>query len=103
MGGLDDFSAGRLAKTVASLVPRHYVVMEVKNNLVEADRIATAKKFPSKHFKKVARVVMGEPSADFKEMVKDKLLKKKQEKLDAAFKVKKAEKEKKKIIAQKQK
>merc|ERR1712151_251477 len=93
--GLDDFSASRLAKTVASLVPRHYVVMEVKSNLIEADRIATAKKFPSKHFKKVARVVMGEPNADYKEVVKDKLLKKKQEKLDAAFKVKKAERKKK--------
>merc|ERR1712048_661852 len=72
-------------------------------NLVEADRTATAKRFSSKHFKKVARVVMGEPSAEYKELVKDKLLKLKQEKLDAAFKVKKAEKEKKKIIAQKQK
>merc|ERR1712151_501819 len=101
--GLDDFSASRLVKTVAPLVPRHYVVMEVKNNLVESDRTATAKRFSSKHFKKVARVVMGEPSAEYKELVKDKLLKLKQEKLDAAFKVKKAEKEKKKIVAQKQK
>merc|ERR1711953_1428763 len=39
----------------------------------------------------------------YKEKVKDKLLKAKQLKLDAAFKAKKAEKEKKKLIAQKQK
>merc|ERR1712151_282539 len=101
--GLDDLSASRIMKTVAPLVPRHYVVMEVKSNLVEAERKANAKKFPSRHFKKVAFVVMGEPTTAHKEMVKKKLLSLKQTKLDLTFKAKKLEKERKKIIAQKQK
>merc|ERR1712048_371039 len=96
--GLDDLSASRLIKTVAPLVPRHYVVMEVKQNLAETDRLANLKKFSSRHFKKVAHVVMGEPSAAHKELVHDKLLKAKQLKLDAKFIAKKAEKEKKKLI-----
>merc|ERR1712176_473255 len=101
--GLDDLSASRIIKTVAPLVPRHYVVMEVKNNLVEADRAANLKAFPSRHFKKVAHVVMGEPSTAHKDLVKDKLLKAKQLKLDAMLKATQAEKARKKIIAQQQK
>merc|ERR1711988_480155 len=101
--GLDNLDAAKIIKTVAPLVPRNYVVMEVKSNLVEAERTAAVKKFPSRLFKKTAYVMMGEPSAAHKEMVKNKLLKAKQLKLDAAFKAKKAEKERKKLIAQKKK
>merc|ERR1712187_103997 len=101
--GLDDLSAGKIIKTVASLVPRNYVVMEVKDNLVAADRQANLKKFSSRHFKKIAHVVMGEPDAAHKELVKNKLLKVKQAKLDAQFKQQQAEKAKKKLIAQKAK
>merc|ERR1712107_568360 len=96
-------TASKIIKTVAPLVPRHYVVMEVKGNLIEAERAANLKKFPSRLFKKTACVMMGEPIAAHKELVKNKLLKVKQQKLDAQFKQKKAEKERKKLIAQKQK
>merc|ERR1712048_801270 len=71
--GLDDLSASKIIKTVAPLVPRHYVVMEVKSNLVEAERIANVKKFTSKSFSKKALVVMGEPSAAHKDLVKKKM------------------------------
>merc|ERR1711972_102039 len=76
---------------------------EVKSNLVEAERTANAQKFSSRHFKKVAHVVMGEPNQAHKDLVKDKLLKTKQLKLDAAFKTKQAEKQRQKLQAKKQK
>lgn len=51
---MDDFSARRVINAIACVVPRHYVVMEVKENLVESDRKANLKRFSASHFKKVA-------------------------------------------------
>merc|ERR1712048_1358105 len=52
--GLDDYSASKIIKTVAPMVPRNYVVMEVKSNLVEAERIANLRKFSARNFKRTA-------------------------------------------------
>merc|ERR1712232_307248 len=94
---MDDYSVSRLIDTVASMVPRHYIVMEVQKNLLSVERSKTAKRFNARHFKRIAHVVMGEPSQSHKDMVKKKILEKKQFKLDNAYKAKLAEKEKRRL------
>merc|ERR1712194_811269 len=94
--GVDDQSIRRAIFAAAPFVPRNYVVMEVKKNLVEADRKENLQRFNLPHFRKVAHVVMGEPKADFKEKVHAQLLQEKQAKADVAFRKAKAEKARKK-------
>merc|ERR1712226_600906 len=110
VGLVDDGSIRRAVMAVAPLVPRHYVVMEVKQNLVATDRSANLKRFNLPHFKRVAQVVMGEPKKDFKEKTHAKLLQEKQLQEDEAWKQKKveferrkAEKARKKLVEQKRK
>merc|ERR1712048_214029 len=95
--------ANRIIDIVAAAVPRHYVIMEVKKNLVSADRKINAKRFSARNFKRIAHVVMGEPSQAHKDLVKKKVLAEKQAKLDAEHKAKLAEKQKKKIQALREK
>merc|ERR1712108_122506 len=76
---MDDFSVRRVLNSVVATQPRHYVVMEVKSNLVAADRAETLKRFSYPFYKKVAVVTMGEPSADFKAKVHEGMLREKQE------------------------
>jgi len=100
---MDNFSVRRLVNTIAAVVPRNYVIMEVKANLVEADRKQILQRFSAPHFRKVAQVVMGEPSAEYKKVELEKMLKEKQEKSDALWHAKKAEKERKKRVAERAK
>lgn len=100
---MDDSSVNRVINTAASLVPRHYVVMEVKQNLVASERTQNLKRFPARHFKRIAQVMMGEPGAAHKELVKKKILTAKQSKVEAEWKTQKAEKEKLRARKQKQK
>merc|ERR1712151_827765 len=76
---------------------------EVKENLVAADRKATLKRFDVPHFKKIAKVVMGEPDKEYKDKTYAQLLVAKQAKADREFKAAKLEKERKKAIAKRQK
>merc|ERR1712066_752792 len=99
----DDNSIRRAIMQVAPLLPRHYVLMEVKQNLVAADREANLKLFKQPHFKQIAHVMMGEPTKDFKEKVHIKLLEDKQAKSDVEWKKEKAEKERKKLQKKKAK
>merc|ERR1712061_440357 len=69
----------------------------------EADRKEVLQRFCAPHFRRVAHVVMGEPSADYKKLELEEMLKDKQDKSDAAWHAKKAEKERKKQIAERQK
>merc|ERR1712113_768749 len=62
---MDDMSIRRVLNVVAPIVPRNYVVMEVKENLTAADRKNNVQRFSHPAYKKVARVVMGEPNDDF--------------------------------------
>merc|ERR1712217_1021250 len=82
---------GKSILAIAPLIPRHYVIMEVKQNLVAADRKELLKRFRQPHFKRVAKVVMGEPAADYKKKVHAQLLEEKQKKSDADWNRKKAE------------
>merc|ERR1711862_437931 len=55
---MDDFSVRRVVNTVALMMPRNYVIMEVKSNLLAADRKETLKRFRYPGYKQVAHVVM---------------------------------------------
>jgi len=101
--GMDDRSIRRVLRAVAPVVPRHYIVMEVKSNLLQSERKEILKRFSAPHFRKTAHVVMGEPSEEFKRTQLDKLLKAKQDKADIAWRAKKAEDKRKKEIERRQK
>merc|ERR1711948_69551 len=93
---MDNYSARRVVNSIAAVVPRNYVIMEVKSNLIEGERKEVLKRFSASHFKKVAHVVMGEPSEEFKKTELEKMLVEKQENADNLWKAKKVEKERKK-------
>merc|ERR1712039_719177 len=100
---VDDQSIRKAIMNMAPLVPRHYIVMEVKENLVADDRKANLQRFSLPHFKKIAKVMMGEPAAEYKEKVYAQMLVDKQNKSDREFKQAKIEKQRKKQIAKRQK
>eukprot|EP00418_Pyrodinium_bahamense_P097688 CAMPEP_0179046642 /NCGR_PEP_ID=MMETSP0796-20121207/18791_1 /TAXON_ID=73915 /ORGANISM="Pyrodinium bahamense, Strain pbaha01" /LENGTH=939 /DNA_ID=CAMNT_0020743071 /DNA_START=42 /DNA_END=2858 /DNA_ORIENTATION=- len=100
---LDELSARKVLRTVASLVPRNYVVMEVRANLLKAERQEFLRRFNAPHFRRIARVAMGEPDEAHKSRVRSALLEAKQERLDFEWKAKQVERERKRQIEMRQK
>merc|ERR1712136_317644 len=101
MGGvgipsLDDWSIRRVLQAVAPLQQRHYVVMEVKSNWLKEERAALLARFEA--FKKVAVVIVGEPTLEFKKHTQRLNLKQKQEASNAEFRAKQAEEKKKSLL-----
>merc|ERR1712232_302389 len=96
---MDDLSIRRVLSAVAPFVPRNYIVMEVKENLCKDDRASNLKRFSNPLYKKVAHVCMGEPTADYKKVVHERILKRKQDKALHEWKGRRAEKERKKAAA----
>jgi hypothetical protein len=76
---MDDLSVRRLIRSVAPVLRRKYVIMEVRNNLLVAQRKKVLEHFHS-DFKKIAIVAMGEPTQGHKDKVQQDLLEKKREK-----------------------
>jgi len=100
---MDDAGMRQVLTTIAQVHKRNFVVMAVKSNFLGMDRKEAIKKFSAPYFKKVAHVLIGEPSKDFKDYNQSLLLKDKQSVVDADFKAKKLEEVRKKLIAKKQK
>eukprot|EP00927_Polykrikos_kofoidii_P053918 TRINITY_DN48438_c0_g1_i1.p1 TRINITY_DN48438_c0_g1~~TRINITY_DN48438_c0_g1_i1.p1 ORF type:complete len:747 (+),score=169.75 TRINITY_DN48438_c0_g1_i1:333-2243(+) len=96
---MDDFSVRRVLNSIAPTVPRNYVVMEVKQNLVAVDRKENLNRFPNASFKKVARVALGDPTEEFQKVARRALLKEKVAKAEFEWKAKKIERERKKMVA----
>merc|ERR1712113_411324 len=82
---LDDHSIQKSVYAIAPLQARNFVVMEVKGNLMEDERKELLAHFPTSVFKRIAWIVMGEPSAEFKKHSQQLVLKQKQEAADKAF------------------
>lgn len=101
--GMEDFSIRRVINNIAPAIPRHYVIMEVRSNLMASERAQILKRFSAPHFKVSAKVVMGEPTKPYKTEQLAKLLKAKQDKNDTEFKVRKENKDRKKQEAIRQK
>lgn len=97
---MDDGSIQRVIKSIAPVVPRNYVVMEVKSNLVKEERLETLKHFNTPNFKKVALVIMGEPDLDFKQKSYTSLLVEKQSRIDFEWQSKKTAAKRQKELAE---
>lgn len=100
---LDDLSARAMLQTIATAQQRNLVVMEVKSNLMKEERKEALIRFNMPHFKKVAQIMVGEPTKDYKERVASLMLKEKQEAADAEFKQKQAEDQRKRLILKREK
>mmetsp|Transcript_31905 Transcript_31905/g.94860 ORF Transcript_31905/g.94860 Transcript_31905/m.94860 type:complete len:882 (-) Transcript_31905:62-2707(-) len=100
---LDDGSVKQILNMAASVQKRHFVVAEIKGNLTKQDRLDSAKRFFLPHFNKVAQVMVGTPSDDFKQFVYDQKLKEKQEKSNAEFVVEQAKKKNARFLELRQK
>ena len=100
---LDELTPRKVLYAIAGLVPRNYVVIEVKSNLLKSERKELLRRFDLPHFRRVAAVVVGEPPESFKSKVQAALLKEKQEKLDAEWKVRKERRKQEKILQERQK
>ncbi|CAJ1350593.1 unnamed protein product [Effrenium voratum] len=103
IGTLEDLSLQKVINSIAATIPRNYVVMEVRGNLVAEERAEVLKRFSLPHFKKSAMVVMGKPLEEFKDRLRAKILKEKQSKSDNEWKLKKAQRDQAKQMARRQK
>eukprot|EP00449_Zooxanthella_nutricula_P044184 CAMPEP_0198608606 /NCGR_PEP_ID=MMETSP1462-20131121/155978_1 /TAXON_ID=1333877 /ORGANISM="Brandtodinium nutriculum, Strain RCC3387" /LENGTH=1011 /DNA_ID=CAMNT_0044340411 /DNA_START=236 /DNA_END=3272 /DNA_ORIENTATION=- len=100
-----DFDIASVRRAVYSIAPlqsRHYVVMEVRGNLIKDERQALVKRFSDGAFKIHAHVAVGTPTQDFKDLVQRLTLKQKQESSDRAFQLKKMEEKRKWQLAKAQ-
>jgi len=88
---LDDLSASRVLMTAAPALQRNFVVMHVRGNLLAEERKAMVAKFPTSDFRRTAKVMMGEPPAEFRSWVQDQVLEVKRAKAEAEAKRKKVE------------
>merc|ERR1711957_446779 len=75
---LDDFALLKTIYSIAPMLKRDYVVMEVKGNLVADERKKALECFPEDTFTKTAMVVVGEPPNEFKAKAHLQLLEEKQ-------------------------
>jgi len=80
-------SCKKVLMDLAVMQPRNFVIMEVKGNLIQEERLATLAKFKNHGvFKTVADVIMSDPTPSFKKIVNEKFLAEKQRKSDLEHK-----------------
>merc|ERR1712187_401573 len=82
---LDDLSVQKILRVMAPVQQRHYIVMEVKANLMKSERKELLEAFTAPGYKTVALVLVGEPPLDFKRKSQELLLQQRQEAADAEF------------------
>lgn len=97
---MDDFSLMQSLKAVAPVLKKNYVYMELKSNLIAKEREMALKGFLGADFKKVAAVIMGEPTAEYKEKVKSFILEEKTKLAVIEMEKKKAEASRKRAAAE---
>eukprot|EP00434_Breviolum_minutum_P038299 symbB.v1.2.033969.t1/scaffold4301.1/size41663/1 len=81
---IDDGSAKRTLLAAAGLQNRNIVVMEVQGNLSKSERAQALHILASPGLKRSAKVLLGEPSPDYRQHVRDGLLKEKQARVEKA-------------------
>eukprot|EP00930_Biecheleria_cincta_P069928 TRINITY_DN575_c0_g3_i1.p1 TRINITY_DN575_c0_g3~~TRINITY_DN575_c0_g3_i1.p1 ORF type:complete len:877 (-),score=289.78 TRINITY_DN575_c0_g3_i1:28-2658(-) len=95
---LDDWSVRKIITAVAPVLPRNFIVPELKSNLISGEREKALKHFMADDFERKAVVVMGEPSAASKERVQAVMLAEKKDKLQVEKKKKAQEEERKRLL-----
>ncbi|CAE7667092.1 Hnrnpu, partial [Symbiodinium pilosum] len=68
---MDDYSVSKVLKAFATVLPRNFIIAEVKNNLLAEERQKTLSRFPSHCYTKEVRVLVGEPAADYKTFIQE--------------------------------
>lgn len=92
---IDDRSVAKMVEQFAPVAARNFVVLEVKGNLTVTGRRIGLDRFPGSVFKRVCKVVMGEPPAEYRAHVQKTLLDQKRAKVEQELRYKKLEREKK--------
>mmetsp|Transcript_74141 Transcript_74141/g.206076 ORF Transcript_74141/g.206076 Transcript_74141/m.206076 type:complete len:881 (+) Transcript_74141:79-2721(+) len=100
---LDDLSHRRLLQLVAPMHSRSFIMMEVKANLVREERKELVTKWCPASFRRVAVVLLGEPSAAFKKRSQELILKQKQDAAESEHKEKLDRAHRNKVLARRQK
>jgi len=100
---MDDFSVRRMLAHIAPTARRSFVIPELRSNLLAADRKMALSKFPPEEFRRTATVVVGEPTAEFKEQVQALMLADKRNAALAELKKKREEDARKRLIEEKKK
>merc|ERR1712151_439881 len=90
---MDDCSAQKALMAVVPALKRDVICMELDANLQAAERVRALKRFPASDYKRVAVVVMGDPSDAYKARIHKKMLDEKIEKAQ----IEKAQKEKQRL------
>merc|ERR1719409_1072406 len=65
MPSLDEYSMSKVMSLLAASLRRHVLVLEMKANLLKAERMETVQRFHGDDFKRIASVVMGKPDKTF--------------------------------------
>mmetsp|Transcript_132360 Transcript_132360/g.240782 ORF Transcript_132360/g.240782 Transcript_132360/m.240782 type:complete len:1053 (-) Transcript_132360:66-3224(-) len=100
---LDDSSVSRVVSHVAPVMRRDYVVAELKGNLIAEERKKALLRFGGPGFKKVAAVLVGEPTEEYKAHVRSMILGDKVAKVEAEKKKKAQEEERKRLHEERRK
>jgi len=100
---LDNWSVRKVLSAVAPVLPRNFVVAELKSNLVADDRSKALGRFSSQDFTRKAVVLMGEPTQAYKDRVHSLLLTQKKAKAEAEQRRKAQDEERKRLLELKKK
>merc|ERR1712129_659545 len=100
---MDDLSVRNSLVSLTPAIKRNYLVMELKNNLLAEKRQKALQRFNGPNFKKVALVLMGEPTAEYKKKVQTLMLAEKTAEAEVGKKKKAAEDERKRLAEEREK
>merc|ERR1719203_2499782 len=100
---MDDFSVRRLLQHIAPTARRNFVIPELRANLLAEERKQGLARFPTPEFRRVAAVMVGEPTAEFKGQVQGLILADKKSAAEAELKKKRDEETRKRLIEEKKK
>ncbi|CAE7497069.1 Ech1, partial [Symbiodinium natans] len=93
----------QILQAAAAAQQRDILFLEVRNNLLKEERVQAVTRFRLPHFKRVAKVLLGQPSADYLEHVYEQLRKEKQEKADADFELQRQQATQQKLLEMQEK
>merc|ERR1740139_2124642 len=100
---MDDASISKLLLHLAPMARRNFIVPEVEANLMSAQRQKGLARFPAADFRRTAAVVIGEPTAEFKEQVHGLILADKKRVAEGELKLKREEEARKKLFEERKK
>lgn len=95
---MDDMSVANVLTRITPALQRNILVMELRSNLLASERKAALIRFGEFGFNRVARVMIGEPSAEYKDTVRNLLHKDKVAKAEVEKKRRAQEDERRRLM-----